>query len=131
MKIAFVSRGNAVRSIFAEVIAKELIRQAGLRADIYSAGVSPDKEVHPYTIQVLTQRGFPAEGLKPKSIDGIPYEELDLLITIGNEAKEKCAFVHSHKRREVWLIDEPPEALEAFRRVMDDVEQSVRSLLKL
>ncbi len=131
MKIGFVSRGNAIRSIFAEAIMRQLSRALTLKVDIYSAGVQPEKEIDPLTLETLRIKGMQAEGLFPKGIDRIPYRELDILVTIGEEAKEGCEFVESHKRREVWLIDEPPRSPEAFRRTYESVEANLKELLKL
>jgi protein-tyrosine-phosphatase len=131
MKIGFVSRGNSIRSIFAEIIARELLKHAGIRAEVYSAGVEPDDRVHELTIRLLKERNFPAEGLRPKGIELIPYKDLDILVTIGNEAKERCEFVPSHKRREVWLIDEPKGGVDSFRRVFKDIEENLTALFKI
>jgi len=43
MKIAFVSRGNAVRSIMAEAIARKLLPDLHLNVEVYSAGTKPQR----------------------------------------------------------------------------------------
>lgn len=131
MKIGFVSERNAVRSIFAEALAKKYLRELGLRAEVFSAGVDPAKEVHPLTLKVLEERGIPTRGLYPKDLSRIPYKKLDVLITIGEEAKEKCEFVISHKRRESWNIEKPSDDLNSFRKVFDQIESSIRELFKV
>ncbi len=131
MKIGFVSRGNSIRSLFAEAIARQLTRAVGIKADIFSAGVDPDSEPHQLTLKVLEERKFSTEGLSPKGLEAIPYEDLDILVTIGEEAKERCEFTPRHKRREVWLIYEPKGGLDSFNRVFEEVEKGVLSLLKL
>ena len=131
MKIAFVSRRNSVRSIFAESIMRHFARSLSLKMEIYSAGVEPDREIDPLTLEVLRLKGMPADGLFPKGLERIPYRELDILITIGNEAKEACEFIESHKRREAWLIEEPASSPEQFRRTYESIEGSLKELLKL
>ncbi len=131
MKIAFVSRSNAVRSIMAEAVARRLFRELALKADIFSAGVEPAPEVHPLTLMILEEKGYPVKGLRPKRLSDIPYGKLDILITIGNTAKERCEFVLSHKRREGWFIESPSESADAFRRTLEEIEEHMKSLLKL
>ncbi len=132
MKIGFIGVGNAVRSLMAEAVARKLFREALLNADVYSAGVEPDKEVKPEVLEILQRKGYPTEGLKPKSIEDIPFEKLDLVVVVCNEAKEKVPFVLSHKRRENWGI-ELPSTLNAgtLSKVLEGVENNVRALLKL
>ena len=131
MKIAFVSKGNAVRSIMAEAVAKKLLADVGLKAEVYSAGTQPEREVNPLTIKVLEEKGYPTEGLYPKPVGKIPYRDVDILVVLCNEAREKCEFVPSHKRRENWSIDEPPQRVEAFVRTLSTIEEHLRDLLKL
>jgi len=131
MKIGFVSRGNAIRSLFAEALARQLTRATGLKAEIYSAGVEPDPEPHQLTLRILQEKNFPTDGLKPKGLEAIPYEDIDILVTIGEEAKDRCEFVTSHKRREVWLIHEPGGGYDSFLRTFEEVERNLLSLLKL
>ena len=131
MKIAFVSTGNAVRSIMAEAVARKLLSEAGLRAEVYSAGTRPEREVNPLAIKVLEEKGYPTEGLYPKHLGKIPYRKLDILVILCNEAKEKCEFVPSHKRRENWNIEEPFQRMDAFMRTLSTIERHLRDLLKL
>jgi protein-tyrosine-phosphatase len=131
MKIAFISRENAVRSIMAESIARKLFKELGINAEIFSAGTQPRKEVNPLTLKVLEEKNYPTKGLHPKPIEKIPYRKMDILITMCNEAKERCEFVLNHKRRENWLIDEPTGSEASFRKVLEEVEDHLRELLKL
>ncbi|WP_198005423.1 low molecular weight phosphatase family protein [Hydrogenivirga sp. 128-5-R1-1] len=131
MKIAFVSRENAVRSIMAEAVAKKVFSDVGIKAEVFSAGTEPAEEVNPLTLQVLEKKGYPTKGLRPKPIAKIPYRKLDVLVTMCNEAKEKCEFVVSHKRRENWLIEEPSGGEASFMKTLEEVEEHIRGLIKL
>lgn len=131
MKIAFIGRGNAVRSIMAEAVAKKLLPEVGIKAEVFSAGVEPEDEVHPLTLKVLDEKGYPTKGLFPKPLEKIPYRKVDVLIVMCNEARERCEFVLNHKRRENWVIDEPYGGVESFRKVLGSVEEHLRELLKL
>ena len=131
MKIAFIGKENAVRSIMAEVLAKKLLADMGIKAEVFSAGTEPAQEVNPLTLKILEGKGFLTEGLKPKGLEDIPYRKLDVLITLCNEAKEKCEFVLSHKRRENWLIEEPANRESDFLKTFEEVEKHLKELLKL
>ncbi len=131
MKIGFIGKNNAVRSIMAEAVANKLFADAGIRAEVFSAGIEPSREVHPLTLKVLEKKGYPAKGLYPKPVGKIPYRKLDILVILCNEAREKCEFVVSHKRRENWNVDEPTGGEESFLRVLEHIERNIRELLKL
>ncbi len=131
MKIGFIGKDNAIRSVMAEVLAKKLLVDMGIRAEVFSAGVDPAEEIHPLTVEVLKEAGLPTEGLYPKPVEKIPYRKLDVVVMVSNEAKEKCEFVLNHKRRENWIIDEPSESREAFKRVFEQVEENLRELFKI
>lgn len=131
MKIGFISHKNAIRSVMAEAVARKLLSDLGIKAEVFSAGVEPAKEVNPLTIKTLRDKGYTVNGLYPKPVSKIPYRKLDVVVTIGNEAKERCEFVVGHKRRENWLIDEPSESEESFKRTLEDIENHLKGLLKL
>ncbi len=131
MKIAFIGKENRIRSIMAEAVARKLLSDLGLRAEVFSAGVEPGHEVHPLALKVLEEGGYPTRGLRPKSLKEIPYRRVDVLVTLCNEARERCEFILSHKRRENWLIEEPRDNTEAFRKTLRSVEEHLRNLLKL
>ena len=131
MRIGFVSRENAVRSLMAEAVARKMLSDLGLKAEIFSAGVEPAKSVHPLTLEVLKEKGYSTRGLYPKPLSKIPYRKLDVLITIGNEAKDACEFVIGHKRRENWQIEEPKENRQAFLETLEEIEEHMAELLKL
>ncbi len=131
MKLAFISRGNAVRSIMAEAVARKLFSELGIKAEVFSAGTEPAEEVSPAVLKILEERGYPTKGLYPKPVGKIPYRKLDVLITMCNEAKEKCEFVMSHKRRENWLIDEPSGSETSLIETLDEIERHIKELLKL
>jgi len=131
MKVAFISHENAVRSIMAEAVAKKLFSELGIKAEVFSAGTEPAGEVNPLALKVLEEKGYPTKGLYPKPVAKIPYRKLDVLVTMCNEAKEKCEFVVSHKRRENWLIESPSESESSFLKTLEEIEEHIRELLKL
>jgi protein-tyrosine-phosphatase len=131
MRVGFVSTRGAVRSVMAESIARKLFREAGLKADIFSAGVDPADRVSDLVIKVLEEKGYPTKGLRPKALSKIPYRKLDILVVMSEEARERCEFLPNHKRRENWILEPPRESLDLLRKLRDQIEELVRELLKL
>ncbi len=131
MRVGFVSTKGNVRSLMAESIARKMFREAGLKAEIFSAGVEPENRVDDLVIRVLEEKGYPTKGLKPKPLSKIPYRKLDILVVMSEEAKERCEFLPNHKRRENWVLDPPKETLEGLRRLRDQIEELMKELLKL
>lgn len=132
MKVAFISTRNSVRSIIAEAVARKLSRLALIAPEIYSAGVEPSKEVPTEVIEMLQQRGYEVQNLYPKGLSAIPYESIDVLITMSPEARDACPYSISHKRREHWVVDEP-KALrrEELVKVFEQIEELVKKLFKI
>jgi len=131
MRVAFVSTRGAVRGAMAESIARKLFKDAGLRAEIFSAGVDPAERVEEDVLRVLEEKGFPTKGLRPKPLSRIPYRKIDILVILSEEAKERCEFLPNHKRRENWILDPPQGGIESLRRLRDQIEELIRGLLKL
>ena len=82
----FICSGNSVRSIMAEVILNDLGKD---RFRAYSAGSHPRGEVHPLTLQVLTDKGYPIGGLRSKSWEEFARPEaplMDFIFTVCDRA---------------------------------------------
>mgnify|MGYP002636233471 CR=1 FL=1 len=54
-----------------------------------SAGTHPEKEVNPYAIRALAELGIQHNGT-PKLADQFRGEHLDLVITVCDDAAERC-----------------------------------------
>lgn len=81
MKIAFICTGNSARSQMAEGYAKYFARVYGKQVEVYSAGSSPSPSVHPLAVEVMREEGIDLSTQYPKTIESIPYKDLDLVIT--------------------------------------------------
>jgi arsenate reductase len=135
MKVGFICTGNTARSQMAEAYARHLLKGSREKVEVYSAGAAPKGYVHPLTIQALREDGLETEGLHSKSLDEIPLNELDLVVTLCGNAKESCPFIpgarHIH-----WDLEDPAPAtqdvgdIEVFRRVRDQIKSLVSELLR-
>ncbi len=81
--IVFVGSGNSARTILAESFMKY---HCGGRFSVSSAGLTPDREIHPSAIWVLRDlyRIEPART-KPQSIEDVRDLKVDFLITLSEK----------------------------------------------
>lgn len=136
MKIGFICTGNSARSQMAEAYAKYFAKLYGKQVEIYSAGSQPAERVNPHAIRVMEEEGIDMSAHYPKSIEDIPYRELDVVITLCGDAKETCPVV-PEARTEHWGLPDPAkhegseeEKLEFFRKIRDEIKRRVEELIK-
>lgn len=132
MKIAFISTHNAIRSIMAEAVARKISKLALLSPEVYSAGIEPAKEIPEEVLELLQEKGYPVENLHPKSIEEIPYKEIDILITLSPEARDGCPYLESHMRREHWVVEEVRLIKRGeLLKTLEQIENLVKTLFKI
>lgn len=131
MKIGFICDKHSNRDIIAEALALKFSKELGLKLEIYSASISPDDSINPITIQILEEKGINTSNLKNKSMEEIPYEELDILVVICDKSDSVCPYVISHTRRETWIVEEPePPTLEGLKQTQDKLEKLIKTFFK-
>ncbi len=79
--------GNSCRSQMAEVL---LNHDLAGQVRALSAGTRPQPKVADGAIAALQQAGLPTDGLHPKDIDAVMNEDIDLVVTVCDNAKEAC-----------------------------------------
>jgi len=111
--------GNSCRSQMAEAL---LNHDLAGRVRAVSAGTRPQPKVADGAIEALKQAGLPTDGLYPKDVDVLMNENIDLVITVCDNAKETCP-VFPRPVRAVHLPFHDPhgEPLESFLAVRDDI----------
>jgi arsenate reductase len=131
--VLFLCTGNSCRSQMAEGLVNHYL-SAGWHA--YSAGTDPAGYVHPLAVQAMAEVGIDISRQRSKSAEEFRKKELDLVVTVCDDAAENCP---------VWLgnghhvhvgFDDPARApggvderLAVFRRVRDEIRQQVFELL--
>ena len=125
--------GNSCRSQMAEVILNHDL--AGL-ARAVSAGTKPQPKVADGAIAALKDAGLPTEGLYPKDADMFLDAEIDLVVTVCDNAREACPiFPRPVPRIHVPFHDPHGEPLESFLAVRDEIRdrlvREVRAALSL
>ncbi|MCF6183173.1 MAG: arsenate reductase ArsC [Bacteroidales bacterium] len=133
MNILFVCTGNSCRSQTAESILKSLKPEF----EVYSAGIKPEKEISPYAVKVLAEKGIDISGQYPKSIDVFENRKFDFLITLSESADKGCKNINAKKKLH-FDIEDPFEAkgseyeiTEKYREVSDEIMQKISEIFEV
>ncbi|MBI4404968.1 MAG: phosphate signaling complex protein PhoU [Deltaproteobacteria bacterium] len=131
IRILFVCEDNACISQMAEVIANQL--GAG-RFAFDSAGIAAKPEWDDQCIKPLGQKGFTAEGHKPKKLDEVmPLDRYDVVVTIGDENRLRLPRLPFKTVALHWNIENPSSKQEAdeklFEQAIANLETHIKDLL--
>lgn len=118
-------------------MAEALLRWMGGDAvEVHSSGTEPT-QVHPLTVRVLEEIGVDASGLRAKSVEKFRGQAFDYVITVCDQARERCPYVPGGEQIH-WSFPDPSavegseeERLEAFRQVRDAIAQRLRLWLSV
>jgi len=124
-RILFVCVENARRSQMAEGFTEAFGKG---KIEVYSAGSHPSSSIDPMVIEVMKEKGIDLSGKRPKSLDDLPPDEMDYLVTMGCE--ETCPAVLAKKIIK-WEIPDPKgKPIDEVRRIRDMLEAKVKMLLE-
>lgn len=136
IKIGFICTGNSARSQMAEGFGKYYAEKLGKDIEVYSAGSNPSGYVHSLAIKAMAEKGIDISQNKSKSIDEIPLNELDYVITLCGDAAETCPVIPGANTQH-WGLPDPARAegtekekLQVFRQIRDKIEEKVKNLLE-
>ena len=117
-RVLFLCTGNSARSVFAEYFLRRL---GGSRFESYSAGADPSGTVNPMTLKVLRERfNVDASDARSKSWEEFKDVKFDFVITVCDNARERCPIWPGQPIMAHWGVDDPaafvgsPEARERF-----------------
>jgi protein-tyrosine-phosphatase len=124
--ILFLCVANSARSQMAEGVARSLA-PAGVK--ISSAGSAPSR-VNPLAVRVLAEIGIDARHQYSKSVNDIPPDDVEAVITLC--AEEECPVFLGKARRYHWGLPDPggatdDEKLQAFRGVRDELRRRLEA----
>lgn len=117
-------------------MAEGLFRQlSGDCYEVFSAGTKPSL-VRPEAIAVMREIGVDISGHRSKSVDEFAGKELDLVITVCDNAKESCPVFPSAIQRLHWPFEDPAvvagaeeQRLTAFRSIRDLIQARIKLFL--
>jgi len=125
-RVLILCTGNSARSQMAEGL---LRHDEGDRFEAFSAGVEPS-EMRPLAIEAMRELGIDISGQRSKSVDEFSGEEFDYVITVCDNANERCPVFPGKTKRIHWSFEDPAAAtgdetaqLAVFRRVRDQIRR--------
>jgi arsenate-mycothiol transferase len=124
--VLFVCVRNGGKS---QMAAGLMRKAAGGRVVAHSAGIDPGEKVNALSAQALAEVGVDIGSEVPKSIDPGVLRTVDVVVTLGREAKVD---VPDGVTFQNWDTDEPSErgidGIERMRLVRDDINNRVLAL---
>jgi arsenate reductase len=128
--ILFLDEDNACLSLMAESMAKHV---SPPRIRIFSAGVRPG-QIPPEVSRVLQEIGVEQSASTTKSVDQIPTNDIDLVVSFGN-AHEQCRSLPSKAKVAKWSVPNPMRTpgessavLSAYRSGRDEIDKRIAAL---
>jgi len=115
---------NAGRSQMAAGLLRHL---AGDQVSVRSAGSEPADRLNPRVVEAMKEIGVDVSAELPKPMTGTMVKAADVVITMG--CGDACP-IYPGKRYEDWELEDPAgKDLETVRRIRDDIEARVRTLV--
>jgi arsenate reductase len=116
-------------------MAEALLREMnGEEYEVFSAGTLGTK-VHPTAVKVLEEKGIDTGRLFSKSLDEFLDKNIDLVVTVCNNAREACPFLPGAKEYIHQAFPDPPDLVsdgmeedDAFRKVRDMIEDWIAGM---
>jgi len=117
-------------------MAEGLLRSlAGDRFEAGSAGTEKTS-VHPLAIQVMAEIGIDLSAYTSKRYEEIAAAGWDCVITVCDDANERCPIVPGSVKRLHWSFEDPSRAsgdeaqrLAVFRRIRDQIRARLTAWL--
>ena len=125
--VLFVCVKNGGKSQMAAGLMRKV---AGDSIEVHSAGTSPGTTINDLSAQSLREVGVDITAERPKAIDPALLDRVDLVVTLGREARVDGL---PAARLESWDTDEPSErgieGIERMRLIRDDIATRVEELM--
>ena len=124
-KILVLCTGNSCRSQIAEGYLRYF---AGKKADVYSAGVETHG-VNPKAIATMKEDGINISNHTSNNIDEYRNIDFDFVITVCDNAKERCPYFPSNAKLFHYNFPDPAKATGNEREIRSQFSD-VRALIK-
>lgn len=114
----------------ATAFAKRKVKEEDLPVEIISGGTDPADSVHGVVMEAMAERGYDLSENQPRMVEPGELEGCDYVVTMGCSAEGVCPATWEGTDLE-WDLNDPGEAdLEEVKRIRDEIERRVDSLLK-
>lgn len=131
-KILVLCTGNSCRSQIAEGYLRHF---AGDKAVVYSAGVETHG-VNPRAITIMQEDGIDISQHTSNNMDEYRDIDFDFVITVCDNAKERCPFFPSKAQKSHHNFPDPAKAtgseeeiMVQFRAVRDEIKEYCRNFV--
>lgn len=131
-KILVLCTGNSCRSQIAEGYLRYF---AGNKADVYSAGVETHG-VNPKAIATMKEDGINISNHTSNNIDEYRNIDFDFVITVCDNAKERCPFFPTSAKKFHYNFPDPAKATgteeeiaEEFRKVRQQIKEYCKDFI--
>jgi arsenate reductase (thioredoxin) len=122
--VLFMCVHNAGRS---QMAAGWLRHLAAGRVDVLSAGAEPGERINPVAVEAMGEVDIDIADQRPRRWTDETLGTADVVVTMG--CGDACPVIPG-KRYLDWELDDPAgRPLDEVRRIRDDIEQRVRSLM--
>ena len=124
-RILVLCTGNSCRSQIAEGYLKKF---AGDKAEVYSAGVETHG-VNPRVIQIMKEDCIDISQHTSNNINEYRNVDFDFVITVCDNAKERCPFFPSNAKKFHYNFPDPAKASGTEEQIIQQFRE-VRNLIK-
>jgi arsenate reductase (thioredoxin) len=124
-QILVLCTGNSCRSQIAEGYLKHFAKE---KATVYSAGVETHG-VNPRAIQIMKEDGIDISGHTSNNINEYRDIEFDYVITVCDNAKERCPFFPSQAQKFHYNFPDPAKATGTEDEILQQFRE-VRTMIK-
>ena len=124
-KILVLCTGNSCRSQIAEGYLKNF---AGDKAEVYSAGMETHG-VNPRAIQIMKEDGIDISKHTSNNVKEYRDIDFDFVITVCDNAKEKCPYFPSNAKKFHHNFPDPAKATGTEEEIMQQF-RDVRNMIK-
>lgn len=132
-RILVLCTGNSCRSQIAEGYLQYF---AGDKAKVFSAGIEKHG-VNPLAIETMKEDGLDISKQTSNNIDEYRNIDFDFVITVCNNAKERCPYFPSPAKRFHQNFRDPAKAIgtedeirEQFRQVREQIKDFCKSFVQ-
>lgn len=117
-------------------MAQGFLQSFDKRLQVFSAGTEPARKINQYAVEVMKKEGIDISHNKPKNVEQYLNEAWDYVITVCDDANEKCPVFPGKVRNRLHMGFEDPsetkgnytEVINEFYRIRNDIRDELYSL---
>jgi len=123
-RILVLCTHNSARSQMVEGFLRHYLQD---HAEIFSAGTHPST-LHPLAVTAMQEVGIDIAHHFAKTIDALPYQDWDYVITVCDQARETCPYLPARHNLHYGFPDPSRDnTLESFQAVRDKIHAWARA----